>query len=605
MRSTRIIVAGVVFAAMLALVFIDGYRTERLDRMRTLAERLLPFDRESISLIRIDRLKDAIVLSRNGAGWSLSEPIETEADPQAMNELLFALDRQQRIGAQAATGAQLQAFGLEKPPLRVEVVSDSGESARFNIGADSPVQGEAYATLADAEDYFTVSADLKRNLGRSLESLRDRSLIAFNANEATTMTLILRGDTTISAVREEANWRLVEPIRAAADAGAINAILHATHLTKAQDFIDTDTLDLKKYGLDVPTVVAYFEAEGALGPRTSALTIGSPRDAQEKSYYARRQDRNSVFAVPEGLVFALIPEVEELRVKDVFSLAGGDIRTFEVQFAGDTIRLRMDESGQWRFDEPGSEAADQNVVAEALRYLMTTRVRAYLDFQPTEEMAGLDPPRLRVTIGDGAGRTESIETGRTGRTTDDQGIVYARTSPSGEIFGIPVELPGKLFLTREKFLNKSIFAFNPAGIASVKYTVADPRTGEEAAYLFTREDNAWIATAVRTAEQAQISRNVVESMLLHLLALQWANQLDPADEADAAIIKATSLEAPPLLLELYDADQKRLAALGLGPQQSQRYFHIRRDAGDRVDYYAVDRGVFLPFAAALRELLQP
>lgn len=605
MSNRRIVVAGLVFTALLGLVFLDQYRTERRDRLRTRAERLLPFEREAIGRIRIKRLRDSVELVREGGTWKLAAPIKTEADPQSVNELLFTLDRQQRIGAQPATEDQLRSFGLEQPPLRVEVASDDGPSLRFHVGEDSPVFGEAYAALDGHPEYFTVSADLKRNLSRSLETLRDRSLVAFNVNAATAVTLILQGDTTIRAVREDADWRLVEPIEAPADANVVNGILQATYVTKAQDFIDTDTLDLKKYGLDVPTVVAYFEGEAGPDPQRSTLTIGRVRDVEGRSYYAKRQDRSSVFAVPEGLVFALIPEVAELRVKDVFTLAREDIRTFELEFAGDTIRLRLDEEGRWKFEDDAGEAADANVVTEALRYLMTMRVKAYLDFQPTPEMAGLDPPRLRVTVGNGSGRTESIETGRSGKTSDDQGIVYARTSPEGEIFGVPIELPGKLFLTREKFLNKTIFAFTPSAVASVKYTVMDPRTGQEAAYLFTREGEAWVATAVRTAEQAQIGRNVVESMLLHMLALQWANRLDPEDDADLAAIRGASLEAPPLLLELFDADQKRITAMGLGPQQSQRFFHIRRDVGDRTDYYAVDRTVFLPFAAALRELLQP
>lgn len=606
MSKTRFTIAGLLFVVVLGLLIGDHIRMERQARQRRMAERLLPFERDEIGKLQVERLRGSVSLERDGGGWKLTEPIETPADPQVMNEILHALDRQQRIGAQPASEEQMQAFGLAQPPLRVSVESSGGEAARFVIGENSPVSGEAYAALAGENDYFTVSSELKKNLAREIESLRDKRLIAFNANETTTMTLILRGDTTIRAVRQETEWWLEQPMRARADDEAVGAILQAIHLTKAQDFIDTDSVHLARYGLDVPTVVAHFESPGSPEPRASTLTIGNLRGPSSKSYYAKRGDRPYVFAVPEGLVFQLIPKVDELRAREIFSIAREDIRRFTLEFAGDVIQLRRDERGIWRFDEPGThERADQTMVSEALRYLMTLQVRKYLDYQPTEEMAGLDEPRLRIAIADGEGKVETIQTGRTGQTTGTQDIVYARREPGSEIFGVPIELPGKLFLTREKFMDKSMYAFEPAEVASIRYTVLEPESGEAVAYLFTREETSWLATAVRGGEQAQVSRNVVESMLLHMRALKWATRLDPDLDSDMTTIKSSGLEEPPLLLELFDEDQEIITTMGLGPQPDNRYFYLRRDREDSTAYFAVDRNVFLPFAAALRELLRP
>lgn len=606
MSKIRITLAGALFLAMLGLLIGDYIRSERLDRQRRMAERLVPFERDDISGLLVERLQGKVVLEREGDDWKLKEPIETPADPEAMNQVLSSLDKQQRIGAQEATEGQLRAFGLAKPPLSVKVESAGGEDVRFDIGEDSPVAGEAYAALSGTDEYFTVSGELKKNLAREVESLRDKRLIAFNANDTTTMTLILRGETTIKTAREGEGWWLEAPMRARADDQAVNGILQAVHLTKAQDFIDTDTLRLDRYGLDVPVVVAHFEAPGSPESRSSTLTVGNLRGPSAKSYYAKRGDRPYVFALPEGLVFELIPEVQELRARDIFTLAREDIRRFTLEFAGDTIHLVRDDEGVWRFDEAGmKERADQAMVNEAMRYLMTMQVRKYLDFQPTLEMAGLDEPRLRVSIGDGSGKVESIETGRTGQTTDAKDIVYARRGPEGEIFGVPIELPGKLFLTREKFMDKSMYAFEPDAVASIRYTVVQPQTGEDAAYLFTRENGSWLATAVRTTEQAQVSRNIVESMLLHMRSLKWSSRLDPGLDSDMTKIKSSGLEEPPLLLELFDENQERITTMGLGPQPDNRYFYLRRDRNNSTAYFAVDRNVFLPFATALRELLRP
>jgi len=576
------------------------------DWLRRLAERLLPFEREAIQRLRVERLRGTVSLAREDSAWKLTEPIETPADAQVMNEILYALDRQQRIGAQPASDQQMRMFGLAQPPLRVAVEPSGGEELRFVIGEDSPVSGEAYAALSGTNEYFTVSRDLKKNLARELESLRDKRLIAFNANEATTVTLILRGDTTIRTVREGAEWWLDEPLRARADDQAVGGILQAIHVTKAQDFIDTDSVHLARYGLDVPTVVAHFEAEGSPETRSSTLTVGNLRGPTSKSYYAKRGDRPYVFAVPEGLVFELIPKVDELRAREIFSIARDEIRRFTLEFAGDVIRLRQDEKGIWRFDEPGNrERANQTMVSEALRFLTTMQVRKYLDYQPTEEMAGLDEPRLKIEIADAEGKVETIQTGRTGQTTGTKEIVYARRDSDSEIFGVPIELPGKLFLTREKFMDKSMYAFEPGEVASIRYTVIEPESGAEAAYLFTREEGAWLATAVRTGEEAQVSRNVVESMLLHMRALKWAARLDPGLESDMTTIKSSSLEHPPLRLELFDVSQERITTMGLGPQPDNRYFYLRRDRVGSTAYFAVERNVFLPFAAALRELLRP
>lgn len=599
MNNRKIAVAGLVFLALLAALILDHRVATERDRRRTLSERLLPFPIEEARSVRIERLGETVSLERGDEGWRLKEPVDTPADAEAMTNLLYFLEHQQRIGPQAASPDQLDAFGLLKPGLRVAVAGGGEQEARFEIGVDAPVQGEAYARLADDPEYFTVAADLKSALSRSIDELRDRSLVAFNANEATTITLIVQGDPPIQAVREDKEWRLLSPIRGSADSEAVNAIVQALHLTRAQDFIDTDTLHLERFGLDVPFVVAHLERAGSAQPLQSTLTLGKIRDAGGRSYYAKRQDRSSVFAVPQGLAFALAPDLDDLRSKTLFSIAGADVQEMELEFAGDVVRLKRDPRGLWRFNEAGGDAADQTVANEALRYLLTMRVRKFLEVQPGLADAGLDDPRLRVTVRNADGKTESIETGRSGQGPKNRDIVYARRPAGGEIFGVPIEVPGKLFLNREKFMDKTIYNFDAASVGSVKYTAG------ERVVLFRREENSWIATMLSTGEEAQVSRNVIDSLLLNMLALRWSSRLDPKVDSDMTAIKSAGLDDPPLVFEIFDDRQQLLTTICLGPQQDRRFVYIRRDQGGRAEFFAIDRPGFIPFLAALKEMLQP
>lgn len=606
MSNRRIFIAGFLFALSVILLVLDQRMEKAADKRRTLAERLVPFDADKIASIEIDRLNGKVKLDRKGEEWRLTEPIDTPADPQAMNEILHYFDQAQRIGALPASPEQWAEFGLEKPSLRVKVTSAEKTDVAFNIGVDAPVYGEAYAALNGEKDYFTVSGELKKNLSRKVDALRDRSLLPFNANEATTVTLFVKAETPIQMVKEDATWRLLEPIRDKADQSAVEEVVHTVQLTKAADFIDTDTLQLQKYGLDVPTVVAQFESSGPGGTRNATLTLGRQIDEQGKSYYAKRSDLPSIFVVPDTLAYALIPKITELRAKDLFTIPGEKIRKLEIDFANDAIHLKRDSSNMWRFDEPDNEQlADQAMANDALRYLLTMKIRKFLAIPLEPDFAGLAQPRLRVVIEDDAGKSESVETGRSGQTTETKDIVYARRSSGGEIFGVPLELPGKLFLTREKFMSKSIYSFDPSKVGSLKYTTV--RDGVEHATLFTRQESSWLATAVRTGEQAQVSRNVVESLLLHISALQWSNKLDPGIDSDLVLIKSSQLEDPPIRIEIFDTDQKPVAYLGLGPQLDRRFFYVRTGSGsgDQKSYYAITRDAFLPFVAALREVLQP
>jgi hypothetical protein len=98
---------------------------------------------------------------------------------------------------------------------------------------------------------------------------------------------------------------------------------------------------------------------------------------------------------------------------------------------------------------------------------------------------------------------------------------------------------------------------------------------------------------------------VVDSLLLNMLALRWSARLDPRVETDLTAIKSADLEDPPLVLELFNAEQELITSIGLGPQQDRRFVYIRRDQPGQVDYFGVERGSFVPFLAALREMLQP
>ncbi|MBI3317496.1 MAG: DUF4340 domain-containing protein [Candidatus Omnitrophica bacterium] len=128
-----------------------------------------------------------IVLSKEPAGWFLTEPVYSAADPVMVDGLLMALTVAQKV-RNLTREKEWAEYGLDKPEVWVEVgLQDSGvkRTQTLYFGHSSPVGDYVYARWVHPDggaeavkeaEYFMLDSPLKRAFVRSLYTLRQKRI---------------------------------------------------------------------------------------------------------------------------------------------------------------------------------------------------------------------------------------------------------------------------------------------------------------------------------------------------------------------------------------------------------------------------------------------
>jgi hypothetical protein len=264
---------------------------------------VLDFDREAIDRVEAKWPGGGVVLERDGEGWRLLEPLETQADAGAVDDLLSDLKFLRADGFidEAPPDAEV---GLDAPAFEVALVAEAsaeGEAptrTRLAIGATSDgthramrgsVEGALYQLAAERIGDFprTVAAYRFKNLAEFDASAAVRFELAFPA-EAEDEPLVVRGELA------EEGWTTSPETMAAGKASQVIEVLASlTAVDIVADAMGDD--ELRGIGLSPPAVTlrafsddedeqAALLAEVHLGKADPELGIVAQRSGDEVIY---------------------------------------------------------------------------------------------------------------------------------------------------------------------------------------------------------------------------------------------------------------------------------------------------------------------------------
>ena len=147
-------------------------------------------------------------------------------------------------------------------------------------------------------------------------------------------------------------------------------------------------------------------------------------------------------------------------------------------------------------------------------------------------------------------------------------------------FGIDWQIPGSLFLTRDKFLDRSIFTFAHEVVHRIVILDNDGRRVE----FFRGPGGSWKFKASTNAGIGRVSASRMTDLILVIAGLEWTEELYTDDSKDIVIIKSKGLETPKRSIQMFDEDGVSVARLDLAPGSSDNRAFIRVDENH---YYSV------------------
>jgi hypothetical protein len=206
---------------------------------------ILKIDRDKVDAVTIESADRTITVTKQGADWRMTAPVEARADFSAIEGLVGRLNTTQMkaVVSADADGNALKEFGLDKPAGTIRASSGSA-TAGLAIGK-SAGEGVVYARDLSRPMVFTIESALADELKKPADDLRLKDLFDARSFNTTRIEITHAGQ-TVAFEKDKDTWKQVTPAARAVDGAKVDALITALTNTRATGFID------KAPALDTP-----------------------------------------------------------------------------------------------------------------------------------------------------------------------------------------------------------------------------------------------------------------------------------------------------------------------------------------------------------------
>jgi hypothetical protein len=266
-----------------------------------------------------------------------------------------------------------------------------------------------------------------------------------------------------------ADWKIVKPLVAKAEAITIDSIA-----TQIADLAVTDTADknpsnLAPFGLAVPAVVVTVTTKD--GKTLPAIQVGKQTPIGS-SVFIKTADKPAILLVVSSFAAAVNKHVDDLRSNALFTFKPEDAHKIAIQHGGQTVELTRS-GDKWSFTKPKPYAADGAAVATFLQALSGSQITQFLDDDPSDlTKYGLASPSLTIALAKAA--DQPGETVRFGFKLPDahSNAVYARSGndPHDPVYSVANTVLTGADKGFDDLRDKTVIIFDPATVARMTFT---------------------------------------------------------------------------------------------------------------------------------------
>jgi hypothetical protein len=407
------------YTALLALIlvglgaylyFVESKQAPEEDKKQTLLA-VKTDDVNGLTLTYGDR---EIALEQRDGTWRMTKPVDAAADELAVKNLVRAIAEAEVKKTIDDPPQDLLPFGLAPPFVTITVTAKDGTAVpAIKVGKTTAVSYSTYVQRADKPAVYLTPSSFRSGVDKQPKDLRDKSIVTFNDNDVTAITLRGDGGGAVELAKKDGNWWIEQPTSHRADNNAVRALLSTVKNLRATDFANDNpaAADLATYGLATPQrqLVLHLGTDKAV-----TLDVGN---ATDDGLYVKTAERPTAFVVGKWVQSDLGKGVNELRDKTLLTFdptAAGSIAVTRADGANFTLTSK---DNAWQLagaDKPTNPGAAMGFVG-ALSRLAGSQVLA--ESAPDLAAYGLATPTITVSVTGTDGN--AIGTVRIGAITPD------------------------------------------------------------------------------------------------------------------------------------------------------------------------------------------
>jgi hypothetical protein len=296
----RLIIAVIVLAALAGVLYWSQHRKPPAESAAVPSSAtpvILKVDPFAVTqLVLKQRGSDPVTVKKIEGKWQITEPKPYRADQEAVAGVLSTLSALSADRVVEDKAADRKQYGLEEPAAEVDV-----GTRQLMLGDDTPAGGDVYVAVAGDPRVFTVSSYTKTSLGKSLNDLRDKSLLTLNPDKVSRVELLKKGQ-DLEFDRTKDGWQILKPSASPADATAVNDLVRS--LTGAK--ID---LSAVATGFAQATPIGTAKLTGDSG--VQILEVRKNKD----DYYAKSSATEGTYKVDSILGQAFDKKLDDFQTK--------------------------------------------------------------------------------------------------------------------------------------------------------------------------------------------------------------------------------------------------------------------------------------------------
>jgi hypothetical protein len=359
---------------------------------------------------------DTTTVRKIGEEWRMTSPLDTKADASEIASLTNNLDRLEVTRVIDENPANLAEYGLESPRVEIELgtpgTEGAGQTYRMSIGASSPTGGDVFASSATSPRVVLIPGYLEAIFNRSTFNLRDKTLLTFERDALTGITVAADGR-TLELVKENDEWKLVKPVEALADSVAVDSLIGRLQSAMMKSVVTEEAApeELRKLGFDKPQATVTLTSGGTM----TSLEIGG--NAEGEDVYVRSTARPLVATLEPSLVTELRKEAADYRRKEIFAFRGFSTDRLELTRDGTSFTFEKSsaegEADTWQRTSPTQGEPDAASMQTLLTRLEGLRAASFVDARTAAAALSMPALTVHARFEDGA-KEERVSFGRAG-----------------------------------------------------------------------------------------------------------------------------------------------------------------------------------------------
>ncbi len=360
-------------------------------------DRAIAFERAALKAVRLKNDNGTFRLEKQGESWKIIEPLQADADKDAVEGLVNSLEFA-KIDRHLGPEGDLKPYGLEPPKASVTLETAApGAAPALLVGDASPIGGSYYALLPGTKEVVVVGSSIGDVTRKDLQSLRDKSLLSLDPWKVKRLTLE-RGRETIRLEKPDEGWIVRQPTEAPADGPTITDFLNALENLRATVFDSEKPTesDLKRFGLSPPLARLTLLQEG--WDVEKSVLIG--KEAPGGGRYARTLGRDPVLTVPGDFWSKVTTKFFDLRRRDLLGVQQYRVDTITLaRHGGPAITLKREKDQTWTLSGASRGKLKSDSVDALLRMISDLKAVAFDDAPKESVRAALSRrPALDLTL---------------------------------------------------------------------------------------------------------------------------------------------------------------------------------------------------------------